>query len=191
MTKISKKQIILALSIIFVLFIAFVAVSLIIRTDEDIPKPSKKGISISFKDGNKIEVSNKLPISDALGKNIDETNDKQSYIVLTIKNDNETDVNYEILLNKLKINSPIRENYIKFYLTDDLDNALSGFEKNKIPSFGDLYVSTDKPAYKVLYQGTIPSNSTSELRLRVWVSDTYVISDSIEKFAAEIVVNEK
>lgn len=182
----NKKQILCALIAVFVLFVfSFVIVNLFTGSTSD------KKISARFKSDKVIKLTNKLPITDELGRSIDENTDIKSYIEFSILNPNDRDVDFEIYLTKENTAHDIVDNYIKFYLTDDNDNAVKGFEKNKLPSYKDLVVLNDKPGSKLLYKGTISKNDKNNYRLRVWVSDSYALSDDLEEFIAKVDVRMK
>ena len=66
---------------------------------------------------------------------------------------------------------------------------LKGFEKNLIPSFYDLKVLVDKPDSKLLYKGQIDKNSEKKYILRIWVSDTYMFSNKLEKISFKVNVD--
>lgn len=186
-----RKQILIAFIIIIVLFVLSIIIALFLKPRNNVEK-SKDGLSVSFDSTNVITINNKLPISDALGKKIEDSDNKQGFVDINISNFNLEDVDYQIYLTKEKVNSNmIEDNYIKFYLTDEVSNPLSGFDKNMIPSFNDFLILKDKPASKLLYEGTISGKSTNKLSLRVWVSDSYVLSDIDEEFSVKINVRVK
>ena len=191
MIKDYKKQVILAFVVVFILFVismvAIIALKLIKSNN------SLKPLNISYNTSNVIKVDNSLPISDKLGKNLSMESLSESnngFLSFSIKNSNEVEVNYDVFLTK-RSNSTIKENYIKLYLTDKEDVAYEGFNKNKIPTYNELLYLNDKPSSKLLYSGTIGAKSVEKLKLRVWVSDSYALSDSLEEYAFNVDVREK
>lgn len=181
------KQIIIAFLIVAVCFCLSFYTTLYLR--KHFNTTNTKNLIINYNNSDSIKISNSLPISNALGKKIDESNEKQGYEEITIKNTNNKDVKYKIYLKKEKQDIEyIDENYIKLYLTDDKDNPLSGFEKNLIPTYYSLKYLSDKPDSKLLYNGVIKANTSEKLRLRVWVADTYAITSNKKDFSFKIYV---
>ena len=189
MVGINKKQIIIAFFIVLILFIISITGAYYIKQNYN--GSNTQNITASFEDKKVIKLSNKLPISDALGKQIEESDDKQSYVVFTIKNESDSSASYEVFLTKNESKLPIKENYIKFYLTDENNEPLKGFDTSLIPSYNDLTYLSNKPASKLLYKGVISGNSSSKLKLRVWVADTYALSDTTETVSFDIDVREQ
>lgn len=181
------KQIIMAFLIVAVCFCLSFYVTLYLR--KHFNNTNTKNLIVNYDVSDSIKISNSLPISNALGKKIDESNEKQGYDEITIKNPNNSDVKYQIYLKRIKQDAEsIDENYIKLYLTDDADNPLSGFEKNLIPTYYSLTYLNDKPDSKLLYRGVIKGNTSEKLKLRVWVADTYVITSNKKDFSFKIYV---
>ena len=136
-----------------------------------------------------INIDNKFPISDALGKTLvysKNNKDIQGYTNIIVHNPNDRKVSFSIILlkNNLEI-SEIKENYVKLYLTDKNDNPINGFEKNMVPCFSDLK-RYNNSYDRILYKGVIDKNNKFEFILRSWISDSYVISNNLEKFSYNI-----
>lgn len=142
-----------------------------------------------------IELTNKLPLSDDIGKNYTGTGMEkgiEGYSEFTISNPNDRKVNYEIYITKMNVEkNEIKSNYIKLYLTDDQNNPLEGFENNKIKSYYDLYALSDKPGSRLLYKGSLVAGSSKKIILRSWISDTYGFSKTEEEFSFDIDVRRK
>ena len=153
-----------------------------------------ESISTSFKDSSSITIKNTLPISDALGKKIDGKGTKegiQGYSELTIHNNMDTKVAYDICVKKVETANEIRGNYIKFYLADTADNPMSGFESNTIPTFNDLPVLVSDPGLYLLTSDSLQAQEIKTIVLRSWLSDSYAISDESRDFTFTIVVKAK
>ena len=142
-----------------------------------------------------IELNNKLPLSDEIGKNYSGTGMEkgiEGYSKFIVSNPNDRKVNYEIYITKLGIEKDeIKSDYIKLYLTDEKNNPLEGFENNKIKSYHDLYALSDKPGSRLVYRGSLVSGSTKTIILRSWVSDSYGLSKTEEGFSFDIDVRIK
>lgn len=142
-----------------------------------------------------VELNNKLPLSDEIGKNYNGTGmekEVEGYSIFTVSNPNDRKVNYEIYITKMDIEKDeIKSNYIKFYLTDDNNNPLDGYEKNKIKSYHDLYSLSDKPGSRLIYKGSLVSSASKNFILRTWVSDTYAFNKKEEGFKFDIDVRIK
>ena len=142
-----------------------------------------------------IELNNKLPLSDEIGKNYSGTGmekEIEGYSKFVISNPNDRKVNYEVYITKLNTEkNEIRSDYIKLYLTDEKNNPLKGFENNKIKSYHDLYALSDKPGSRLVYRGSLVSGATKTLILRSWVSDSYIFSKDEEIFNFDIDVRIK
>ena len=183
-----KKQIIIAFMIVifFILLSVFITFKIKELSGED---KNNLSISINSKD---ITITNELPISDVLGKKIDSVDKNTGYATISIKNKSEHNTKYQVYITKKQSDhNQIKENYVKLYLSDSKDSAMEGFDSSLIPSFNDLRYLNDKPASKLLYNGTLDSNEEEKLVLRVWVSDTYALSDAFEDFSFDIGVREK
>ena len=150
-----------------------------------------KAIEIDIKPKT-IEIDNTLPISDVLGKSMiySKINKNiQGYISINVVNPNDRKVSFFIVLSKKELdNLEIKENYVKVYLTDQNDKPIKGFEKNMVPSFADLKRYNNKSNDKILYKGVLDKKSELKFILRSWISDTYVISNNLEKFSYDISV---
>ena len=184
----NKKQILYALIIVFV--VSALSIAVVSFFNKGSSNADKK-LSLKYNSIKSIKITNKLPISDELGKNMNENTDIKSYVTFDVVNDNDCDLDFDIYLTKKSTKHDIRGDYIKFYLTDENDNPLEGFKKNLLPSYKDLKVLNDKPASKLLYKDSIKKNSKKSYKLRVWISDSYAISDSLEEFYANLGVRSK
>ena len=128
-------------------------------------------LSFNFIEGNNntINVVSSKPMNDSLGKDI---NDKDKYYEFSVSNDFDKEINYEILLEPI-INT-LDGKYIKFYLTDENNKPLSGFDK-EVPVFSQ-FSDSELDGNKVLYKDTLKAKSDSKFILRVWISDSYNVS---------------
>ncbi len=186
------KQIVL--KIIFSLFIIFLFLFLLFHFVFDKNNSiDSSALFIQFNNDDVLEVTNKLPLSDELGKNgeCEGLSDFIDCINFSIKNISSEMVSYEIYITKEYSKSEIKGDYINFYLHDDMNNSLKGFDSNIIPSYNSLLSLNDKPYSKLLYSGTLSSEEKKNFILKTWVSDSYTISDNLEKFRVNVNVRTK
>jgi hypothetical protein len=152
-------------------------------------------VNTKFLNTDVIKLTNKLPISDEIGKSYTGKGMEdgiEGYSEFTIHNPNDKKVDFEIYVTKMDLEvDEIKSNYIKFYLTDEKNNPVNGFEQNKIKSYSDLYALSDKPGSRLVYRGSLVAGSTKKYILRSWVADTYILSKDLEGFNYDIDVRIK
>jgi hypothetical protein len=190
-----KKNIFKALGVIVLLFIIFILGILIFKHSTSSNNTNNvvnsEDLSVNFKDNSKIEIKNILPVSDTLGITFDGSGTAdgiQGYSEFAVENLGSNKNSYEIYIKKIDNDNEINGNYVKFYLTDDEDVAFDNFNSNILPTYNTLSTLSDKPDSKLLYSGTIDSNDKINFKLRVWLSDSYAVSDDLEVFDFEIFV---
>ena len=175
---------------LFIICIICVAAFFIFKTIFNQKNINSKNLDVKFLSSDILMIDNKLPVSDTLAKSFDGTGTAdgvQGYVEFSVTNLSNKKTTYEILLNKQKIDfDEIKENYIKIFLTDENDIALSGFDKNKVPNFAEFSFLKDKPGSKLIYTESISANETKTFRLRMWVSDTYTYTNYLEGFCVDI-----
>lgn len=147
-------------------------------------------ISLKFVEENAITIANMLPISDAVGKRIQSKGDKegvQGYFDFIVQSQVSEKINYEIYLTRKSFDKEIEPNYVKLYLTDAVDDKpVAGYDKNRVPTYSDLRVSTNNLNGRRLYFGSLSNKESKKFRLRMWLSDTYVLTAEEKKFAVKI-----
>lgn len=193
MLKKNKKQVVTAISIVLILFVLSFVFSIFYFNSHK-QSNSSDDITVKFDKSKNIIITSDLPISDELGKKIDGKGTDtgiQGYMEISITNNLSRTVEYEIYINKIQLSDEIRGNYIKYYLTDEADNPLKGFEKNAIPTYNDLPVLMDLPGSNLLYRGTIKEKEKQKLILRSWLSDSYVVSNEQHSFNYDVYVRTK
>ena len=158
-------------------------------------KAYNNDLKVSFHSSDVLTISNVLPLSDVLGKEMTEKevkNGVQQILDFEIENTLNKDVSFEILLNpQTTMNESIKENYIKFYLTDFDDVPFKKFAGSEIPTFHDLKTLVKRPKSRILYSGNIYAKSKNNYRLRMWLSDSYTISNQLEDFSVSVEVHQK
>lgn len=147
-------------------------------------------LDVKFDTSDIINISNVLPVSDTLGKSFSKdsvSEDIQGYVEFSIKNKIKRSVKYQIIVTVQNDSyKKIKENYIKFYLTDSDNNALKGFDSNIIPSFYSLKSINGKKYSKLLYEGILVDGETNNFILRMWLSDSYGKTDIKENFIVDV-----
>ena len=194
----NKKPIFKALLIIFILFIFLVSISLLFKDNnkkENTNVIDKKLLKVNLSDKNIFTLKSILPITDELGKNVDVYSVSENVVVSTdiiITNNTLETQKFDIFVYKYEnASNEINPNYIKFYLTDIIDNPLDLYSGGKLPSFVDLEYFSDMPSKKKLYSGEINPDTTLKYKLKAWISDSYVISTRNEEFKFIVGVRNK
>ena len=194
MTRLEGKHAFKSVLIVLLALVSFLIVIAIFVKVMEYKKLSYK-INIKFDTTDVVHLTNKLPMSDAIGKNYSGTGVEKGiaeYKEFTITNPNDKNVQYEIYLKKQNNNKrDIGSNYIKLYLTDDKNNPVDGYEKEKVKSYNDLYSLNNQPDSKLLYSGSLKNGGSKKFILRSWVADTYILSSSEEDFNFDIDVRIK
>lgn len=190
-----KQAIILFLTLVLLIVVFFVAVFIVKSkfSSSNILTKSSNVVSLEFIEDNAISITNMLPVTDEVGKRIQSTADKdgvQGYFDFVVKSNVKEKVNFEVYLTKTNVEKEIETNYIKVYLTDSkTDAALDGYNRNKIPTYFDLRVAANDPGGKQIYTGTLENYSSKNFRLRMWLSDSYVISSEEKGFSVKVNVS--
>lgn len=134
-------------------------------------------------DSNVIKLISAMPISDEEGK---KANKKEDYFEFKISNNSKNSINYEILLEPLV--KDLDGEYLKIYLTDDNNKPLAGFS-GEVPVWKKFDNSSIQGG-KNIYQGVLNGRKDVTLRLRVWISEDYVVTDKSESFSFRINVRD-
>ena len=191
MSKDNQKQLKTAFSIVFLLFlIFFILVFFYFRFYVSKEIDRTDALSVVFNPSNVLEIENKLPLSDTLGKEYNGEGSEdgiQEYIEFTVENKSNVMRDFYILLDKQSVEkNEFLEKYIKIYLTNEKDEAFDDFMVNPVPSFSVFPAYSKVPSSKVIYKGSIDKKQVLTFRLRSWLSDTYSFSSSKEVFSANI-----
>lgn len=177
---------------VFILFICIFSILFIgfLIEKKKMYDDSKDYLEIKFESNDILKISNKLPLSDNLGKNIkydDSLNGSVGYLDFSIVNKSLKSRKYNITINKHAVNSrEINDNYIKVYLTDIDDKPLKGFSDNRVITYNELHFSKKNVENVVLFSDSVEKLSKKNYRLRVWVSDSYGISKLDEAIILDI-----
>ena len=154
-----------------------------------------QNLDVVFNNSDIISISNKLPLSDEIAKTYEGEGmepDIEGYSTFTISNPNDKKVIYQIYITKqdTKFNY-IKSDYINFYLTDENNNPYPGFDKNIMINYHDLYVLSDKPGSRLLYTSKLMAHKSEKFKLRMWLADSYGLTQNKEDFSVDIDVRIK
>ncbi len=156
-------------------------------------------VTIDFKDNyNNIKLNDAMPVSDDVGKAIvpfkpssSDSYEACSVIDFSIKSnvydsENKT-VEYEIYLTKDKL-STLEDQYVKLYLvnysTDKGELAVvNPITYQAMNEKSDIGIPLDS---KLLFKGVIEGDEVNNYRLKVWLSNNYLVTQERKKFAATI-----
>ena len=173
------------LLVVFLIFILINCISLLLK--------DKSG-NLKFYGKNEVELLAKLTITDLSAKSIDVKKIEKGIIGYTdftieLSESSKEKVKYEIYLFDVTSSNVFKYNYVKLYLTDGNDMGISKFTGNKSLSYSDLRVLLNQPEKRVLFSGVISPGEKQNFKLRMWLSDTYVIDDYERKFTGKLSVN--
>ncbi len=137
---------------------------------------------------NGISLENALPISDEVGKNLDSGTKNNGYFDFNVSCTMAgfSNVFYEVYATKLAVEDELDEKYVKVYLTDGTtDNPITGYDQ-VVPTYDKLKTSVKNSNAKQLYYGNFTSSGTQKFRLRMWISDEYMLVSNSEHFKIKV-----
>ena len=67
-------------------------------------------------------------------------------------------------------------------MTDGDGKAFKDYSGNEVMTYRNLRVSKSSASGKLLYSGTIFGNQKQEFKLRLWLDETYFLSDTKKEF---------
>jgi len=192
MVKGKRKQVFIALIIILILSMVSLCTIYYVNKyfiDEE-KNMNQDALNVSFHNKDSIYLKNILPLSDKLGKNLDVLDDVQDgvFCMLEFDIDNLVDeqIRYEVYLTKKTVSgNEILGKYVKIYLMSN-DKVVEGFESNQIPNLSGFPVLESKPDSVLLYGGKLDSFEKKNMKLKIWISDTYAVSNILEEFKASV-----
>lgn len=140
-----------------------------------------------------ILLKNSLPLTDISGKTLDAGNVRKEFlneIAFSIKGigDEDKAVKYEICLINEVTGEEISNNYVKIYLTDNDNKPFNFYNENAVPVYQSLKISESSAEGKVIYSDIIKGKEIRKFKLRVWLSDAYILNETDRYFSAKIVV---
>lgn len=178
----NKNTFLFVMSIVF-----FFLVIIVIGLTKDKFNSNSNSNSVSLTGTNSIHISNKLPLTDESGRTLDASNvddDILNEISFSVESTGDTKIasNYEVYLESDENDDTIDPNYVKVYLTDGDGKAFKDYSGNEVMTYRNLRVSKSSASGKLLYSGTIFGNQKQEFKLRLWLDETYFLSDTKKEF---------
>lgn len=176
----NKNTFLFVMSIVFF----FLIIIVIVLTKD---KFNSNSNSVSLTGTNSIHISNKLPLTDESGRTLDASNvdddilNEISFSVESTGNKKNAS-KYEVYLESEENDDTIDPNYVKVYLTDGDGKAFKDYSGNEVMTYRNLRVSKSSASGKLLYSGTIFGNQKQEFKLRIWLDETYFLSDTKKEF---------
>ena len=176
----NKNTFLFVMSIVF-----FFLVIIVIGLTKD--KFNSNSNSVSLTGTNSIHIYNKLPLTDEYGRTLDASNvddDILNEIAFSVESTGDKNIssNYEVYLESDENDDTIDPNYVKVYLTDGDGKAFKDYSGNEVMTYRNLRVSKSSASGKLLYSGTIFGNQKQEFKLRLWLDETYFLSDTKKEF---------
>ena len=194
MKKKNKSILFISLTIIMFFFvISGLVVSL--KLGEQDQSVNKDKLEVVFNSSQNVELKNILPMSDELGKKLNNQSVEKSgygYLNITVKNRSNKKLEYNIyIIKNADTDSKINDKFIKFYLTDKSNNPVGNYGKNVVPTYLDLLSMSSLPAGRIIYSDTLEENQEKSFILRSWVSDFYNMVEEEESFDFDVFVKSK
>lgn len=176
----NKNTFLFVMSIVF-----FFLIIIVIWLTKDKFNPNSNSVSLTGT--NSIHISNKLPLTDESGRTLDASNvddDILNEIAFSVESTGDKKIasNYEVYLESDENDDTIDPNYVKVYLTDGDGKAFKDYSGNEVMTYRNLRVSKSSASGKLLYSGTIFGNQKQEFKLRIWLDETYFLSDTKKEF---------
>lgn len=193
-----SKQVLLSVFGVALLIVAIVGISYAIfvfsaksRVDNTV---RSGGITFEYLEGDSvIDINDALPISDEVG--VKQTKSFDFQVSSAIRGN--TTVFYEVRAKSLTVDNKIDNQYVKIYLEKkdggDFSTVLSptAFKENPNTSLTNISVDTNT---MLLYSGSFSgkkattTNYSDEFRLKMWLSDKYLIDDVSRSFKIKVLV---
>lgn len=193
-----SKQVLLSVFGVALLIVAIVGISYAIfvfsaksRVDNTV---RSGGITFEYLEGDSvIDINDALPLSDEVG--VKQTKSFDFQVSSAIRGN--TTVFYEVRAKSLTVYNKIDNQYVKIYLEkkdgDDFSTVLSPttFKENPNTSLTNISVDTNT---MLLYSGRFSgkkattTNYSDEFRLKMWLSDKYLIDDVSRSFKIKVLV---
>lgn len=193
-----SKQVLLSVFGVALLIVAIVGISYAIfvfsaksRVDNTV---RSGGITFEYLEGDSvIDINDALPVSDEVG--VKQTKSFDFQVSSAIRGN--TTVFYEVRAKSLTVDNKIDNQYVKIYLEKkdggDFSTVLSPttFRENPNTSLTNISVDTNT---MLLYSGRFSgkkattTNYSDEFRLKMWLSDKYLIDDVSRSFKIKVLV---
>lgn len=190
----NSKQVLLSVLGVAILVVAVVGVSFAAftfsQTGEVVNQITTGTISMSYSEPeNGITLTNAMPMNDATGMALENTNEYFDFSVsATINGSGSTNINYAITA-VTEPGSTLTDDYVKVYLTNMASDAdtqiLAPTVVSSLPTTSSDASGAPDDQY-ILEDGTFTTNSTNEYRLRMWVADNYAVTGSSETYTLRV-----
>ena len=190
----NSKQVLLSVLGVAILVVAVVGVSFAAFTFSqtgNVENTITTGtISMSYSEPeNGITLTNAMPMNDATGMALENTNEYFDFSVsATINGSGSTTINYAITA-VTEPGSTLTDDYVKVYLTNMASDAdtqiLAPTVVSSLPTTSSDASGAPDDQY-ILEDGTFTTNSTNEYRLRMWVADNYAVTGSSETYTLRV-----
>ena len=191
--KISKKFLI-CLLVIVVVFTTVIAISVSAfegRKPEVVINEENGGnIKLVYSDDtNSLSISNALPVTDLIGMKKDDVEDYFDFSI-DVNLDNSKEVDYEISINKVDKLSTIPDTDIKIYLEkEESGTYVKSFGPANYKSISKVSDLGSSKGSMIIHSEKRKKSGIDNYRLRIWLSDTSLISKG--DYSVEINVNGK
>ncbi len=141
----------------------------------------------------KLRIDNSSPITDELGKSIDigDNHLKNASLKFSVSASmtGYEKIDYEIYAKEVNNLNSISSDYVKLYLTESNTNRSLGSTVNSgITTFNKLRTSAIDPGAKRIYRGTLKKNEVQDFAIRMWLADTYTVSNEKRTFQINLYV---
>lgn len=174
------------LFLILILVFIIVVNSIPIFVQKEVPEVSISG-------NTEIKLLEKLPITDISGKNLKVEKIQDGIIgysefAIKLSDDCEDIVDFEIYLTDITEVGKFKYDYVKIYLTDENDVPYKMYDSNLIPTYSDMRNSLNNPEKRIILADRIKCGQEKKFKLRIWLLETYVLSDESKEFLGKISV---
>ena len=188
----NSKHVLLSVLGVAILVVAVVGVSFAAfsysKTGEKVNTITTGTITMSYSETtNGINLTNALPMSDAVGKALNEENQYFDFTVSATISGNTT-INYAVTATK-ELDSTIPDTGVKVYLTNMDEEAdsqiLAPTKVSALQKTTSDVSGAPNDQYK-LTSDTFSASSSHAYRLRMWVADDYRVSGDTQTFKLRV-----
>ena len=189
----NSKQVLLSVLGVAILVVAVVGVSFAAftysKTGEKLNTITTGTITMSYSETtNGINLTNALPMTDVVGKALDEENQYFDFTVSATISGNTT-INYAVTATKEMPDSTIPDTGVKVYLTDMDSSAdtqiIAPTKVSDLPKTSSDESGAPNDQYK-LTSNTFTSTSSHAYRLRMWVDQDYAAPSESQTYKLRV-----
>ncbi len=144
-------------------------------------------VLFSYEEGtNSINIEGALPVADAVGKAMSNSNEYFKFgVLIKINSEKQTKITYEISLTPK--NQTLDSKYIRVYLLDGTEEVL--VNGNSVNNFSTLHDSTIRDNSKILYKNSTSEEIYKSYTFKMWVSEDYELKENAESFSCYVNVD--